>query len=124
MGVAWNNGDPYFYVTTFVGGFREQLEFLKTLKPTELYVEELNFFRNAKTVRSLLLRTGFIAYSLVENPVFVRTSVPRKYLGCKNKQDVFNYLKAFGARNTDESDAMALILYVTNKEPGVEWIHI
>ena len=121
MGVAWsvfNNTQISF--TTIVGNQFKQLEALKSIIgecKVDLYVEELNFFRNAKTVRNLLLRTGFVAYSLSQEPKFVSTLKPRKYLGCKNKKEVFDLLKKHGARNNDESDAIALLLYTLQMKP-------
>lgn len=121
MGVAWMYpGGTQINFATVVGNQFEHLHFVKSLLhgwDCELFVEELNFFRNAKTVRSLLLRTGFVVYSVSKNPTFISTSQPRKHLGCKNKKEVFDLLKNYGARNTDESDAIAILLYASGLKP-------
>lgn len=122
MGVAWMYpGDTQINFATVVGTQFEHLTFIKSILhgfDCELFVEELNFFRNAKTVRSLLLKTGFVVYSISKNPTFISTTAPRKYLGCKNKKEVFGLLSSYGARNTDESDAIAILLYVNGWKPG------
>lgn len=121
MGVAWMYPcDTQINFATVVGTQFEHLTFIKSILhgfDCELFVEELNFFRNAKTVRSLLLRTGFVVYSVSKNPVFISTNQPRKHLGCKNKKEVFDLLKNYGARNTDESDAIAILLYASGLKP-------
>ena len=116
MGVAWTFDERTVYVSSVVGSQFEHLDFLKRIigrkRAIKLVVEQLNIFRNAKTVRTLLLKTGFIAFSIA----FVPTSTPRKFLGCKGKQEVFDLLKPYGVKNNDESDALALLLYTINKK--------
>ena len=119
MGVAWTFDEKTVYVSSVVGSQFEHLEFVKRIigrkKAIRLVVEQLNFFRNAKTVRTLLLKTGFVAFSISKDVEFVPTSAPRKWLGCKGKQEVFDLLKPYGIKNNDESDALALLLYTINK---------
>lgn len=120
MGVAWTFDSSNIYFTSVKDTHYKHLTFLQRLTynvdDVAIYFEELNFFRNAKTVRSLLLRTGFVAYSLSESVAFIPTTKPRKFLGCKNKKEVFDLLAPYGAKNNDESDAMALLLFVLQKK--------
>ena len=120
MGVSWSFDQNKVYVSSVVGTQFEHLAFIKRIvgrkKAIKLVVEQLNFFRNAKTVRSLLLKTGFVAFSVSPNVEFVPTTAPRKWLGCKGKQEVFELLKPYGIKNNDESDALALLLYAINKK--------
>lgn len=120
MGIAWTFDQETTYVSSVVGNQFEHLAFVKRIvgrkKAIRLVVEQLNFFRNAKTVRTLLLKTGFVAFSISPTPEFVPTMAPRKFLGCKGKQEVFELLKSYGIQNNDESDALALLLYAINKK--------
>ena len=119
MGVAWTFDERTVYVSSVVGSQFEHLDFLKRIigrkRAIKLVVEQLNIFRNAKTVRTLLLKTGFIAFSISKDVEFVPTSTPRKWLGCKSKQEVFDLLKTY-CKNNDESDALALLLYTIKKK--------
>ena len=119
MGVAWTFDERTVFVSSVVGSQFEHLDFLKRIigrkRAIKLVVEQLNIFRNAKTVRTLLLKTGFIAFSISRDVEFVPTSTPRKFLRCKGKQEVFDLLKPYGVKNNDESDALALLLYTINK---------
>ena len=119
MGVAWTFDENTIYVSSVVGNQFEHLDFLKRIigrkRAIRLVVEQLNIFRNAKTVRTLLLKTGFIAFSISKDVEFVPTSTPRKWLGCKSKQEVFDLLKTH-CKNNDESDALALLLYTIKKK--------
>lgn len=119
MGVAWTFDERTVFVSSVVGSQFEHLEFVKRIigrkKAIRLVVEQLNFFRNAKTVRTLLLKTGFVAFSISKDVEFVPTSAPRKWLGCKGKQEVFDLLKQY-CKNNDESDALALLLFSINKK--------
>lgn len=120
MGVAWTFDEKIVYVSSVVGNQFEHLSFVKKIvgrkKAIRLVVEQLNFFRNAKTVRTLLLKTGFVAFSISPTPEFIPTLAPRKFLGCKGKQEVFELLKPYGIKNNDESDALALLLFALNKK--------
>jgi hypothetical protein len=119
MGVAWTWDSSNICFTSLKDTHYKHLTFLQWLTyngSVDFYFEELNFFRNAKTVRSLLLRTGYVAYSLSENVKFVSTTKPRKFLGCKNKKEVFDLLIPYGIKNNDESDAIALLLFVLQKK--------
>lgn len=121
MGVAWTYDSCHIYFTSIKGTPYEHLNFIKQIAQDteiELYVEKLNFFRNANTVRSLLLKTGYVIYSLSNSPQFVSVPLIRKRMGFGGKKET---LKAFQThnpdiRNDDESDAIALLLYVINKD--------
>lgn len=120
MGVSWSFDCETLYFNSKVGDNFEHLEYLKKLSDGNnieaVVLEQLNFFRNAKTVRQLLLKTGYVAYSLTSNPRFISTLSPRKWLGCKTKQDVFNLLSYYGCTNNDESDSLALLLFFIKKK--------
>lgn len=124
MGVAWTSDSSNVLFTSIKGSQFEHKSFLEKILTRDaiVYVEELNFFRNASTVRSLLLRTGYVAYSAVEDsfskqPIFVKTKIPRKHLFAKDKKEVFMLVSSFAPiKNNDESDAIALLLYAINKQ--------
>lgn len=119
MGVAWTIDTKTIYFSSIVGSQFEHLNFIKRIKgkkKARVIFEQLNFFRNAKTVRSLLLKTGYVAFSLSKEPEFVSTTAPRKFLGCKTKDDVFRLFQSYGVKNNDESDALALLLFVLDKK--------
>jgi len=119
MGVAWTWDSSNIHFTSLKDTHYKHLTFLQRLtynSDVDLYFEELNFFRNAKTVRALLLKTGFVAYSLSGSVKFVSTTKPRTFLGCKNKKEVFDLLFSYGVKNNDESDAIALLLFVLQKK--------
>lgn len=123
MGVAWTSDSSNVLFTSIKGNQFEHKSFLEKILTRDaiVYVEELNFFRNASTVRSLLLRTGYVAYSCCldtsRQPIFVKTKIPRKHLFAKNKDEVFMLVSSFAKiKNNDESDAIALLLYAINKQ--------
>lgn len=119
MGVAWTSDEKTIYFGSIVGSQFEHLDYIKRIKGKKrarVIFEQLNFFRNAKTVRSLLLKTGYVAFSLSKEPEFVSTTAPRKFLGCKTKDDVFRFFQCYGVKNNDESDALAILLFVLNKK--------
>lgn len=119
MGVAWTSDSSNVLFTSIKGNQFEHKSFLEKILTRDaiVYVEELNFFRNASTVRSLLLRTGYVAYSSSGQPIFVKTKIPRKHLFAKDKNEVFMLVSSFAPiKNNDESDAIALLLYAINKQ--------
>jgi hypothetical protein len=91
---------------------------LQTLDESIVVFEELNFFRNAKTVRSLSQRVGYLNWRLIElgyQTMFINTMKVRKYLDCKTKDDVFNLV--YGISQTQNlsynmTDAIAILLHV------------
>lgn len=119
MGVAWTFDSSNVLFSSIKGNQFEHKEFLEKIITEDclVYIEELNMFRNAKTVRSLLLKTGYVAFSSSRQPIFVKTKIPRKHLFAKNKEEVFMLVSAFAPiKNNDESDAIALLLYAMNKQ--------
>lgn len=119
MGVAWTFDSSNVLFSSIKGNQFEHKEFIDKIitEDCTVYVEELNFFRNAKTVRSLLLKTGFVIYSSSREPIFVQTKKPRKHLFAKNKEQVFMLISSYVTlKNNDESDAIALLLYAINKQ--------
>jgi len=119
MGVAWTFDSSNVLFSSIKGSQFEHKEFIDKIitEDCTVYVEELNFFRNAKTVRSLLLKTGFVIYSSSRKPIFVQTKIPRKHLFAKNKEQVFMLVSTYVTlKNNDESDAIALLLYAINKQ--------
>lgn len=119
MGVAWTFDSSNVLFSSIKGNQFEHKEFIDKIitEDCTVYVEELNFFRNAKTVRSLLLKTGFVIYSSSREPIFVQTKRPRRHLFAKNKEEVFMLVSAYVTlKNNDESDAIALLLYAINKQ--------
>ena len=92
MGVAVLCGDE-IHTAAFSGTPSEQLKalvaFLGDLTGSSFYVEKLNSFVNANTTRSLLLRTGYLVYSLQEEWLgdieFIIATQARKFQGVKTK---------------------------------------
>lgn len=120
MGVAWVKEDSSnIFFTSRKGTVYEHLKLIQNIVDSPLSVflfEELNIFRNAKTTRNLLLKTGYIAYTLTQNPVFIHTMKPRKHLKVKNKLELFEKLKPYGIKNDNQSDAIAMLLYFLDKQ--------
>jgi hypothetical protein len=119
MGVAWTFDSSNVFFSSIKGSQFEHKDFLDSIitEDCTVYVEELNFFRNAKTVRSLLLKTGYVVYSSSRTPIFVKTKLPRKHLFAKGKEEVYMLVSAYASlKNNDESDAIALLLYAIGKQ--------
>jgi len=119
MGVAWTFDSSNVFFSSIKGSQFEHKEFLDSIitEDCTVYVEELNFFRNAKTVRTLLLKTGYVVYSSSRTPIFVKTKIPRKHLFAKGKEEVYMLVSAYASlKNNDESDAIALLLYAIGKQ--------
>jgi hypothetical protein len=119
MGVAWTFDSSNVFFSSIKGSQFEHKEFLDSIitEDCTVYVEELNFFRNAKTVRTLLLKTGYVVYSSSRTPIFVKTKLPRKHLFAKGKEEVYMLVSAYASlKNNDESDAIALLLYAIGKQ--------
>ena len=79
------------------------------LKDATVFIEQLNYFRNASTVRSLAGRIGYLEHSLRKlgaNVEMVSATAARKYLGVKTKDDVRILLGG----SSDEADATAILL--------------
>jgi hypothetical protein len=86
-------------------------------------IEELHIFRNAKTVRSLAERVGFIKWMLKgvlkEKVIMVTATSARKYVGAKSKEqarELMQCLVVDGGRLTDNhSDAVLVALMVARE---------
>lgn len=84
-------------------------------------IEELSFFRNAKTVRSLSERAGFIYYTLAISKHSVskaNINRIRSSVECKSKKEVFVKMSKLITNrtklkiNTDHTDSIAIVLHV------------
>lgn len=119
-GVAYVGAGGVIYTSTYIGTPVEQLEMIldvlgEDVKRSVIVIEELNYFRNAKTVRSLAGRIGYIEHSLRKAGAsvnFVSATAARKYCGVKEKAET---AKLFGVPQ-DEADAVA-VLVAFNKLP-------
>lgn len=86
-------------------------------------LERQHYFRNAKSIRSLVERYGYLKHSLLREGYRVEEVSPdaaRKTLGVKGKQGAFDYLFDFyeGCNLTDDhTDALAVALHQA-KEDG------
>jgi hypothetical protein len=86
-------------------------------------IEELHIFRNAKTVRSLAERVGFVKWMLKgvlkEKVMMVTATSARKYVGAKSKEqarELMQCLVTDGGRLTDNhSDAVLVALMVARE---------
>jgi hypothetical protein len=100
-----------------------QLQNIVCNQPAVWGIEELHIFRNAKTVRSLAERVGFIKWTLKgilkEKVIMVTATSARKFVGAKNKQharELMQCLVADGGRLTDNhSDAVLVALMVARE---------
>ncbi len=119
-GVAYVGTGGIIYTSTYIGTPVEQLEWIldvlgDDVKRSVIVIEELNFFRNAKTVRALAGRSGYIEHSLKRAGAsvnFISAVAARKYCGVKEKVET---AKLFGVPQ-DEADAVA-VLVAFNKLP-------
>lgn len=77
-------------------------------------IESLQTFRNAVTTRSLLTRTGYLAYSLEKLGAtieYVSPSQARKNLGVKTKDEAHKLFAHVEGITNDETDAIAVALF-------------
>ena len=122
-------GTARAYTTT--GNPIRQLEFLhrrvfdnSLIEPIIIGIEQLDCFRNAKTVRSLLERIGYFRYSLTATRLFdvveVRLSPTRKYYGFKDKMEVLKFFQKYTKTprrlTNDMSDALLIAVWLGHQE--------
>lgn len=113
-----------FYCTTYEGTPIEQTEMLfdvlgDDLSNCTVFIEQLNDFINANTVRSLLKRAGYIENSLIKRGAkveFVNAMSARKYVGAKKKADVHAMFSKYGL-DPDQSDALAIMCFAMDDNP-------
>ncbi len=113
-GVAYVGASGTIYTSTYTGTPIQQLEIVLDviggdIKRSVVVIEELNYFRNAKTVRSLAGRIGYIEHSLRRAGAsvnFISATAARKYCGVKEKIEVAHL---FGVPQ-DEADAVAVLV--------------
>lgn len=86
-------------------------------------IEELHIFRNAKTVRSLAERSGFIKWMLKgvlkEKVMMVQVSRARKFIGAKSKEDARDMMQLLVKGNdqiTDNHSDAVLVAMMVAKE--------
>lgn len=127
-GVAILYSSGVVRVTTVVGSPQQQLDRLVEIigdnNEFSLVIETLTYFRNAKTIRSLLERSGFLKYSLMNSYLIkkieqVSATDARKALRVKSKGEALKFFRKYLPKiNNDESDALALLwaLGVINKK--------
>ena len=92
-------------------------------QPAVWGIEELHCFRNAKTVRSLAERSGFIKWMLKgvlkEKVMTVQASKARKFVGAKNKEHARELMqclvKGNGKLTDNHSDAILVALMVAKE---------
>ena len=100
-----------------------QIQNIVCNQPAVWGIEELHCFRNAKTVRSLAERMGFIKWVLKgilkEKVIMVTATAARKFVGAKNKEgarELMQCLVTDGGRLTDNhSDAVLVALMVARE---------
>ncbi len=106
-------------VTEVKGTPPEQAEFIKNYLSTECTVvfELEMYFRNAKTIRSLIERQGYIKHALLYQSCRV-TEVPpksaRKFLGTKSKIETHHkFIDNFSGEplTNNHTDALAVAMY-------------
>ena len=105
-----------------------QIQNIVCNQPAVWGIEELHIFRNAKTVRSLAERVGFIKWTLKgilkEKVLMVTATSARKYVGAKSKEqarELMQCLVTDGGRLTDNhSDAVLVALMVARETLKVD----
>lgn len=125
MGVVYKSfpGGKY-YCTTYKGTPIEQVEMLldvlgDDLSNCSVFIEQMNDFINANTVRSLLKRVGYIENSLIKRGATVQyynAMSARKYIGAKKKADVQKIFSEYGL-DADQADAMAIMCFAMDDNP-------
>lgn len=123
-GVVYYNG-KVFSCTTYKGTPDYQLQMILDVLGDEvngsiIYIEQMNKFLNADTTRSLLHRVGYIKLTLEKlgaSVKMVNAMSVRKFIGAKNKEEVKAMFAPFGL-NSDEADALALVLFGEQIKPG------
>lgn len=126
MGVVYKTIGGKFICTTYKGTPIEQVEMLldvlgDDLSKCTVFIEQMNDFINANTVRSLLKRVGYIENSLVRRGADVQyfnAMSARKYVGAKKKADVHKMFSKFGL-DADQSDAMAIMCFAMDYNPAL-----
>jgi Holliday junction resolvasome RuvABC endonuclease subunit len=120
MGVAFVNfGSKKITTVVYKGTPQIQLERLVDVvgdfEGVVVRIETLVSFRNAKTTRSLLTRTGYISHSLENEKATIEYVTPteaRRFLGVKTKAEVKDFFNRFAPGITDdEADAIAVAVY-------------
>lgn len=114
--VLEKKGDPV-YLWNFLWGFTDGFRYMGD--PYTVVIEEIHDFRNAKTTRSLLERTGYIKYQFISLGVEVIMAGPsevRSFFNVKGKQALFDYMREHVHESTpyftsNHSDALALAIY-------------
>lgn len=119
-GVAYVGASGIIYTSTYTGTPVQQLEVIldvlgEDVKRSVVVIEELNYFRNANTVRSLAGRIGYIEHSLKRAGAsvnFISATAARKYCGVKEKVET---ARLFGVPQ-DEADAVAVLVAFNKME--------
>lgn len=110
------NGTPAMQLESLVDLFGEDWNGIT------VRIESLQTFRNAVTTRSLLTRTGYLAYSLEKFGAkieYVSPSQARKNLGVKTKDEVHKLFSHVAGITNDETDAIAVAAFgLTNNLEG------
>ena len=114
------------WVYEFKGNPYEQFFQIQNIicnQPAIWGIEELHIFRNAKTVRSLAERSGFIKWMLKgvlkEKVMMVQVSKARKYIGAKNKEQARELMQCLvqgnGKLTDNHSDAILVAQMVARE---------
>lgn len=100
-----------------------QIQNIVCNQPAVWGIEELHCFRNAKTVRSLAERVGFIKWMLKgilkEKVMMVTATAARKFVGAKNKENARELMQCLvrdGGRLTDNHSDAVLVALMVAKE--------
>lgn len=122
-GIAlWIPGEQRALVSEITGDPNEQFDYIvgdacpDDDENVAFVMEQMHYFRNAKTIRSLVERYGYLKYSLLGlgYPVYeVAPSVARHHLGVKSKKETHSlFLPHFDGEKftSNHSDALAVAL--------------
>jgi len=124
----YSEEDNQAYVFQYRGDPIQQalvmLETAKKFNITKVAFEKQHHFRNAKTVRDLFERYGYLKWTAISQGlevVEVSPSPARKALGCKTKLEVFDLFVADGLTN-NHTDALAVVLFMAGAKelPKIE----
>lgn len=137
MGFCNYIGEGTYIIGSVKGNPIEQLDFVESMLShffkdrDEIVIafELMQHMRNAKTIRSLSERVGFLKYSLIDmgyETVEVSTPAARKHSGVKNKVEANTYCQTmvdlFGRGfdkpvSQDMSDALILAIFHFEADP-------
>lgn len=116
VGVTLNKGTPIDLYTNVLNILTQMSRLGVEQNKIAIVIEAQHFIRNAKTIRSLSERIGYVRFSLVVGGyrvVDIAPKVARRLLGTVDKQSTFQLLCSYyegSMFSSDHADATAVAL--------------